>query len=83
MEYAKSSRNIKSCTRKIVLEEQNRAKINLIASSIHASDKALMTTLPGKTFELIRLENPVLAIVDENQKLRRYLRKLKRSSNIR
>ena len=60
---------LKAAPEKIVLEEQNRAKINLIASSIHASDKALMTTLPGKTFELIRLENPVLAIVDEKSEI--------------
>lgn len=60
---------LKAAPEKIVLEEQNGAKINLIASSINASDKALMTTLPGKTFELIRLENPVLAIVDEKSEI--------------
>jgi len=60
---------------KIVLEEQKRAKINLIVSSLHASDKALMATLPGKTFELIRLENPVLAIVDEKSEIAEILNK--------
>ena len=55
---------LEAATENIVHEEQRKAKINLLVSSLDASDDALMTTIPGKLFELIRLDSPVLAIAD-------------------
>lgn len=53
----------------IVKEEQSNSLINLLVSSLNADDQALMTTIPGKLFELIRAERPVLAIVDKSAEL--------------
>lgn len=58
---------------KIVYDEQCKAKINLLVSSIHKEDKALMTTLPGKLFELISMESPVLAITDDSAEIGKIL----------
>lgn len=49
----------------VVLKEQDMAKINLLVSSVHEEDHALMTTLPGKLFELINVDSPVLAVVND------------------
>ena len=46
----------------VVKVEQSNAKINLVISSTDSSDKALMTTIPGKVYELINLTPPVLAV---------------------
>lgn len=53
----------------VVRKEQDGARINLLVSSLDANDKALMTTIPGKLFELIALNSPVLAIVDESAEI--------------
>lgn len=53
----------------IIKEEQERAKINLVISSLDSSDKALMTTVPGKVYELINLNPPVLAISHKNSEI--------------
>lgn len=47
----------------IVRAEQEKAYINVVLSSIHENDRALMTTVPGKIYELLNVEAPVLAIV--------------------
>lgn len=54
-----------AATEEVVCKEQNMAKINLLVSSVHAEDYALMTTLPGKLFELINVDSPVLAVVND------------------
>lgn len=53
----------------IVKKEQDKCLINLIVSSINANDAALMTTIPGKFFELIQMEKPVLAIINKSSEL--------------
>lgn len=62
----------------IIEEEQAKAKVNLLISSMDAKDRALMTTLPGKLFELIRLNNPVLAIVDKSAEIGEILQQTKK-----
>ena len=47
----------------VIREEQEEAFINLVFSSIHKEDKALMSTVPGKVFELLHQKPPVLAVV--------------------
>lgn len=49
----------------IVRSEQEKAYINVVLSSIDSGDQALMTTIPGKVYELLKEEPPVLAIVPE------------------
>ena len=49
----------------IVRSDQEKAYINVVLSSIDSVDKALMTTIPGKVYELLKEEPPVLAIVPE------------------
>lgn len=60
---------LSSAPEKVVKEEQNRAKVNLVISSLDASDKALMSTIPGKVFELVKLQAPVLAITDKSSEI--------------
>lgn len=52
-----------------IKEEQKQARINLVVSSIHKEDLALMTTLPGKIFELINEIPPILAITDKSSEI--------------
>ncbi|NBH71169.1 hypothetical protein D3Z51_03810 [Clostridiaceae bacterium] len=47
----------------VVRKEQEKAYINVVLSSLDSEDKALMTTVPGKIYELLRQNPPVLAIV--------------------
>ena len=54
-----------SVSEKIVKIEQTNARINLVISSIDAADIALMSTIPGKVFELIKMDAPVLTIADK------------------
>ena len=58
----------------VIRKEQDCAKINLLISSLDANDKALMTTLPGKLFELLVLDSPILAIVDKSAEIREILK---------
>lgn len=60
---------LNAASEKVVREEQSRAKINLLVSSLNPSDQALMATLPGKLFELMRLDSAILAIVDETSEV--------------
>lgn len=62
-------------TEDVVRREQINAKINLLFSSVHRDDLALMTTLPGKLFELINIDKPVLAIVDSSAEIGEILRR--------
>ena len=57
----------------VVREEQQRALINVVPSSLDCNDKALMTTIPGKLFELIRCNRPVLAIISSESEVGRIL----------
>lgn len=66
---------LKAATEEVVCKEQAHAKINLLVSSTDEKDAALMTTLPGKLFELIRLNQPILAIVNENAEVAQILNK--------
>lgn len=47
----------------IVRNEQEKAYINVVLSSIDSEDQALMTTIPGKIYELLKEKPPILAIV--------------------
>lgn len=50
----------------IVREEQDKAYINIVLSSLHSEDRALMTTVPGKVYELLKERAPVLAVVPDH-----------------
>lgn len=50
----------------VVRQEQKKAYINIVLSSIHSEDQALMTTVPGKVYELLKEKPPILAIVPEH-----------------
>lgn len=54
---------------KIVQMEQAMAWINVVFSSIHEKDKALMGTIPGKVFELLHGASPILAVVHESSEI--------------
>ena len=57
-----------------VRSEQKNAYINVVLSTIHSDDKELMATIPGKVFELLPFNNPVLAIVPEGSDVSKLLR---------
>lgn len=57
-----------------VRKEQESAYINVVLSTIYKEDKALMTTVPGKVYELLSMNSPVLAIVPQNSDVDRILR---------
>lgn len=54
---------LESANEQVVWEEQEKAYINVTLSTIHEDDVALMTTVPGKIYELLNRKAPVLAIV--------------------
>lgn len=54
-----------SVSENTVKKEQEKAYINVVLSSLHPEDKALMTTIPGKLYELLQKRAPVLAIVPQ------------------
>lgn len=49
----------------IVRQEQKGACINVVLSTMHEEDEALMTTIPGKLYELLNEDVPILAIVPQ------------------
>lgn len=53
----------------IVKKEQEGAYVNLLPSSPHGDDNALMTTLPGKLFELLHGSAPILALAPEKSEI--------------
>lgn len=54
--------------------EQRSAYINVVLSTIHADDEELMATIPGKVFELLPFENPILAVVPEGSDVSKLLK---------
>lgn len=66
---------LKAASEDIIHKEQAKAKINLLISSTDENDLALMTTLPGKLFELMHLNQPILAIVHEKSEVAQVLNK--------
>ncbi len=69
---------LKAASESVVRREQSEAKVNVLFSSLDFNDKSLMTTLPGKLFEMIRLDNPVLAIADKTAEIGEILNKTKK-----
>lgn len=57
----------------IVRAEQEGASINIILGSVHDDNRALMATVPGKLYELMRESAPVLAIAPEHSEAGRLL----------
>lgn len=47
----------------VIKKEEASAYINVVLSTIHNDDVALMTTVPGKVMELMNNKPPVLAII--------------------
>lgn len=64
---------LEAASESIVRAEQKNAYMNVVLSSIHEYDKALMTTIPGKVYELLRENAPVLAIVPKTSDVKRVL----------
>lgn len=58
-----------------VRSEQMTAYINVVLSTIHSEDEELMATIPGKTFELLPFDNPILAIVPEGSDVSKLLKR--------
>ena len=58
-----------------VRSEQITAYINVVLSTIHSDDEELMATIPGKTFELLSFEKPILAIVPEKSDVSKLLKR--------
>lgn len=58
---------------KIVQEEQENAYINVVLSTSHKEDMALMATVPGKVYELLNKRTPMLAIAPKNSDVGRVL----------
>ena len=59
----------------VIRKEQSQAAINLIPSSLNNTDKALMSTLPGKLFELLKVNRPILAIIPSDTEMGSILKK--------
>ncbi|MCM1237688.1 MAG: hypothetical protein NC489_47095 [Ruminococcus flavefaciens] len=57
----------------IVREEQERAYINVVFGTIHEEDSALMTTVPGKVYELLNTQPPILAIAPRRSEMEKVL----------
>lgn len=49
--------------------EQGKAYINVILNSIHEENRDQMTTIPGKTYELLHESAPVLAVTSKKSDL--------------
>lgn len=64
---------LKTEKEEVIREEQEGAFINLVLSSVHKEDKALMSTVPGKVFELLHQKPPVLAIVSPESEIGKIL----------
>lgn len=59
----------------IIKKEQAGAYINVVLGSLEEKDKALMTTVPGKLYELLSYRVPVLAIMPEMSDAARIIEK--------
>lgn len=58
-----------SATEDIIREEQGRAYINVILSSTHEKNFEQMITVPGKTFELMNEEAPILGVSSKHSEV--------------
>lgn len=58
-----------------IKREQASAYINVVLSSMHEEDKALMATVPGKVYEVLAENAPVLAIAPAASDIARILKK--------
>lgn len=56
---------LEAAEERIIKKEQANACINVVLSSIHEEDKALMATVPGKVYEAMQENAPILAIIPE------------------
>lgn len=65
---------LESSSESIVKMEQRKAYINVVLSSIHEEDSALMTTIPGKVYELLNESKPILAVAPSNSDIGKILR---------
>lgn len=54
-----------SASEEVVRKEQSSAFINVVLSTIHEKDRSLMTTVPGKLYELLQADAPILAVVPD------------------
>lgn len=59
----------------VVKKEQANADINIVLSSVHEKNQALLTTVPGKLYEIIKDEAPILAVVPERSDVARIINK--------
>ena len=59
----------------VVREEQHKAYMNVVLSSVHPEDQALMTTVPGKLYEVLSENAPVLAVVPESSDVAKIVRR--------
>lgn len=57
----------------IVRQEQKEACINVVLSTVHEDDMALMTTIPGKVYELLNEDASILAIVPRGSDIEKVL----------
>lgn len=57
----------------IVREEQESAYINIVLSTVHEDDTELMATIPGKVYELLTVNVPILAVVPKQSDVDRLL----------
>ncbi len=57
-----------------VRQEQGQAYINVVLNTIHESDRALMTMIPGKLYELLNNSIPILAITPRHSDVGKVLR---------
>lgn len=57
----------------IVRQEQKQACINVVLSTVHQDDRALMTTIPGKVYELLNEDASILAIVPKGSDVEKVL----------
>lgn len=58
----------------VVRQEQKRAYINVVLSTVHEDDPALMTTIPGKVYELLNETSAILAVVPKTSDIEKVLR---------
>lgn len=57
----------------VVRQEQKKAYINVVLSTLHEDDQALMTTIPGKVYELLNETSAILAIVPKASDIEKVL----------
>lgn len=70
-EYVRILPSVASST---VQKEQKDAYINVVLSTVHREDIALMTTVPGKLYELLQEDTPILAVVPKQSDVEKILR---------